>query len=187
MFYLMYLSNICQRRSWPEPMYEHYQTSHGHFCKVRVNNREYCTDVPYETDTLAKDGAAMRAYMIVRNFSHNDGMYPGQRPGHRSSNGIVQGLPVAIGTGRRSNRSSGASYETVSSSSDGGTSSGGNSPKSLESGFEQQLRQVTQQTPRATPQTMKSRGEEQYMCYCRRGPVRSYGRCGWCLRENGWA
>ena len=37
-------------------------------------------------------------YIICRNFSVNDGKYPGHRP---NQGGIVQGLPVAIGTGRR--------------------------------------------------------------------------------------
>jgi hypothetical protein len=146
--------------------------------------------VPYKTEALAKEGAAMNAYMICRNFSHNDGMYPGQRPGHRSANGIAQGLPVAIGTGRRANRHSGSSYESGSSD---GSSSGGNSPKSMESGFEQQMRQVTQPMPKATGPSRRSHHRSvdprafEYVCDCRRAPVRAYGRCAYCLRENGWA
>ena len=38
----------------------------------------------------------MRAYLICRNFSVNDGMYP---TGH-TANGTTQGLPVAIGRER---------------------------------------------------------------------------------------
>ena len=53
--------------------------------------------MPYKSAALARDGAATKAFMICRNFSANDGMYPGQRPG---SGGVVQGLPVAIGEGR---------------------------------------------------------------------------------------
>ena len=163
-------------------MYEPYRTRNGYCCKVRVNNREYCTDVPYESEDLARDGAAMKAFMICRNFSANDGMYPGQRPGQTSASGIVQGRPVAIGTGRRSNRSSTAGSE--------GSSSGGNSPKSVESGFDQQMRQVAQQMPRTNKRPHQRRDNthrrEEYVCYCTRGPVYQYGRCVWCCRDNGW-
>ncbi|KAK3054044.1 CAAX farnesyltransferase (FTase) subunit beta [Extremus antarcticus] len=179
MFYRMYLSSVCQRRQWSEPLYEPYHKRNGYFCKVVVNNREYCTDVPYETEDLARDGAAMKAFMICRNFSSNDGYYPGSRPGQRSANGVVQGVPVPIGSGRRVNRISASSYDGVSE----GTSSGGNSPKSIESGFETQLRQATPHMPKpvARPQ------HDEYICLCRRAPVQAYGRCGWCLRESGWA
>lgn len=188
MFYTMYLSSVCQRRQWPDPLYEPYRNRNGHYCKVRVNNREYSTEVPYASEALARDGAAQKAYMICRNFSVNDGMFPGQRPGQRSSGGAIQGLPVAIGTGRRSNRSSGASYDTASSTD--GTSSGGNSPRSLESGFEQQMQQVSGALPKPAGRKRASvigSGGEEYMCYCRRGAVRAYGRCNYCLRESGWA
>lgn len=50
-----------------------------------------------ESEQLARENAAMRAYLICRNFSVNDGMYPA---GH-DHGGIVQGVPVAIGTGRK--------------------------------------------------------------------------------------
>ncbi|KXT02653.1 hypothetical protein AC578_1141 [Pseudocercospora eumusae] len=183
MFYTMYLSSVCQRRQWPDPLYEPYRTRSGHYCKVRVNNREYCTEVPYASEALARDGAAQKAYMICRNFSVNDGMFPGQRPGQRSSGGAIQGLPVAIGTGRRSNRSSYDSYHP--SSSTDGTSSGGNSPRSTESGFEQQLQHVTPHVPK--PSRRPPKIDNVYKCYCRRGQVRAYGRCAYCLRENGWA
>ncbi|TKA34095.1 hypothetical protein B0A50_00075 [Salinomyces thailandicus] len=162
--------------------------SRGHFCKVRVNNREYSTDVPYKSEALAREGAAMNAWMICRNFSHNDGMCPGARPGQRSANGAVQGLPVAIGTGRKVNRHSGSSYESGSSD---GISTGSNSPKSLEGGFEQQIHQVTHQLPQATSRrghgAAAAAAADDYVCYCRRAAVRAYGRCGYCLRENGWA
>ncbi|KAK3071516.1 hypothetical protein LTR53_008489 [Teratosphaeriaceae sp. CCFEE 6253] len=186
MFYLHYLQSVCTRRHWPEPSYETYQTGQGWFCKVRVNNREYSTDVPYRGEVLAREGAATNAYMICRNFSHNDGMYPGQRPGQRSASGAVQGLPAPIGTGRRASRqtSSLIGSQCGSGSSDG-TSSGGNSPRSLEGGFEQQMQQVAQQTPRAAPKRVAHADE--YLCDCRRAPVFAYGRCGGCLRENGWA
>jgi len=145
--------------------------------------------------------------MICRNFSANDGMYPGQRPGQSGS--VVQGLPVAIGAGRRSNRSSTGS-ETYSgiSGSEAGTSSGGNSPKSFDSGFAQQLREVavTAQMPRPTTMAQSQRrtgrasrasvamvpsgasgSAGDYACLCRRASVQAYGRCNYCLRESGWA
>ncbi|RMY42347.1 hypothetical protein D0865_12036 [Hortaea werneckii] len=175
---------VCNRRQWPDPHYEPYHNSQGYFCKVRVNNREYSTDVPYKSESLAREGAAMNAWMICRNFSHNDGMRPGARPGQRSANGAsVQGLPVAIGTGRKGvNRHSASSYESASSD---GLSTGSSSPKSLESGFDQQMRQVTHQLPSVTPR--RAQNTDGYFCYCRRAPVRAYGRCGYCLQENGWA
>lgn len=203
---------VCQRRSWSEPIYEPTRTRSGHYCKVVVNNREYSTDVPYETEELARDGAAMKAFMICRNFSSNDGYYPGQRPGQRSANGVMQGVPVPIGSGRRardSNRISAGSYGSSSTSSSPpsssesfseGTSSGGNSPKSLESGFE--AAQMGYNTPRAVmsqPKPVSSRHKHQhahpqrtqyrdeYFCLCKRAPVWAYGRCQFCVRENGWA
>ncbi|KAF2214080.1 hypothetical protein CERZMDRAFT_38156 [Cercospora zeae-maydis SCOH1-5] len=168
MFYTMYLSSVCQRRQWPEPHYEPYRTPSGWHCKVRVNNREYCTEVPYASEGLARDGAAQKGYMICRNFSVNDGMGPGQRPGQ-----TVQGLPVAIGTGRGGKRGSAASYDTASST-DGTTSSGGNSPTS------------TEIPPAAAAAAAAAAAKDGYLCYCQRAPVRAYGRCGWCLQESGW-
>ncbi|PYI00566.1 hypothetical protein BO78DRAFT_412178 [Aspergillus sclerotiicarbonarius CBS 121057] len=73
------------------------QTKKGYICTVLVNNRSYQTDSICETETRAQENAAMRAYLICRNFSVNDGMYPvGVDHG-----GVVQGVPVAIGVGRR--------------------------------------------------------------------------------------
>ncbi len=51
-----------------------------------VNGREYQTDLAYESDSLAQENAAMRAFMVCRNFSVNGGML--------ARNGIVQGLPA---------------------------------------------------------------------------------------------
>ncbi|KAK5108228.1 hypothetical protein LTR62_008684 [Meristemomyces frigidus] len=181
MFYLSYLQSVCTRRHWPQP---HYETSHnpstgGWYCKVRVNNREYSTDVPYRTETQAREGAATNAYMICRNFSHNDGMYPGQRPG-----GAVQGLPVAIGSGRRGSRMTEiSSCESASSEGEDGTSSGGNSPRSPEDGFEVQILQ--QQVVPSVPTPRAKRGSAG--CHCRRAQVYAYERCSLCLREQGWA
>lgn len=80
---------------------------------------------------MARENAAMRAYLICRNFSVNDGMYPA---GH-DHGGVLQGVPVAIGTGRGSHRVSsryGAAHhdESDSTSVSGGSRSGGSSPES---------------------------------------------------------
>ena len=66
----------------------------------------------------------MRAYLICRNFSVNDGMYPA---GH-DHGGVVQGIPVAIGTGRNSRYRDDNSDTSTSGDSRGG----GNSPDSYE-------------------------------------------------------
>ncbi|KAK7518609.1 hypothetical protein IWX49DRAFT_214319 [Phyllosticta citricarpa] len=161
MFYIMYLTGLCQRRHWPDPLYECYRTRQGFTCTVRVNNREYTTDAAYESDELARNAAATRAYMICRNFSVNDGMYPGQRQGQA---GVIQGLPVAIGTGRRS---------TYSSSNDYDSTSGGSSPRTSDYGLE----------PPASRRSSKSSSGS---CFCGRGEVRAYERCASCLREGGW-
>lgn len=204
---------LCERRHWSSPLYEPYQTRHGHFCKVRVNNREYSTDVPYKSAALARDGAATKAFMICRNFSANDGMYPGQRPG---GGGVVQGLPVAIGEGRATTRSCRSSMtgSEVSASDGSGGSSGGESPKSFDSGYVdghvglpgamprpvsmvgpmqvpmagRQSRRIarTHRTPTSHNAAPTAMGGE-YVCLCRRGAVRAYGRCDWCLNECGWS
>ncbi|KAL1842919.1 hypothetical protein VTJ49DRAFT_3707 [Mycothermus thermophilus] len=85
-FYMQYLDSLCRRRGWHEPMYECYRSSEGYTCHVLVNGREYQTDLAYESDHLAQENAAMRAFMVCRNFSVNGGML--------ARNGIVQGLPV---------------------------------------------------------------------------------------------
>ncbi len=67
-------------------MYECYSDHSGYTCLVMVNGREYQTDLAYASDMLAQENAAMRAFMVCRNFSVNGGML--------ARNGIVQGLPV---------------------------------------------------------------------------------------------
>lgn len=58
-----------------------------------VNGREYQTDLAYESDELAQENAAMRAFMVCRQFSVNGGML--------ARNGVVQGLPAGDMMGRR--------------------------------------------------------------------------------------
>ncbi|CAI7617958.1 unnamed protein product [Penicillium glandicola] len=127
MYYILYLTSLCRRRNWPEPIYNAYISSSGYTCTVRVNNREYQTDTICTNETLARESAAMRAYLICRNFSVNDGMYPA---GHEHG-GAVQGMRVAIGTGRKVSRDDVFSFSGSGSGSDGsqgGSWSGGSSP-----------------------------------------------------------
>ncbi|KAI1845991.1 hypothetical protein JX265_000917 [Neoarthrinium moseri] len=95
-FYMQYLESLCRRRGWRDPSYECYRDSSGYTCLVLVNGREYQTDLAYESDGLAQENAAMRAFMVCRNFSVNGGML--------ARNGIVQGLPASE-TGKHSSRS----------------------------------------------------------------------------------
>jgi hypothetical protein len=157
---------LCQRRHWPEPSFQTYRTRHGYSATVRVNNREYSTDVEYESDELAKNAAATRAYMICRNFSVNDGRDPGQKPGQ-----VPQGLPVAIGTGRR-NTASSNDYDSAS------TSSGGTSPRNSDYGLDT-AEAVGRRTSKASASSTSN-------CYCGRGHVRAYERCNYCLQEAGY-
>jgi hypothetical protein len=73
-------------------LYETYRSSSGFTCLVLVNGREYQTDLAYESDGLAQENAAMRAFMVCRNFSVNGGML--------ARNGVVQGLPANESSGR---------------------------------------------------------------------------------------
>ncbi|KAK5662004.1 hypothetical protein OQA88_10115 [Cercophora sp. LCS_1] len=100
-FYMQYLESLCRRRGWRDPTYECYRDSNGYTCLVLVNGREYQTDLAYESGGLAQENAAMRAFMVCRNFSVNGGML--------ARNGIVQGLP-ADDTGRRSRKKSSSNH-----------------------------------------------------------------------------
>ena len=85
-------SGLCRRRGWIDPAYECYRDPSGYTCLVLVNGREYQTDLSYESHVLARENAAMRAFMVCRNFSVNGGML--------ARNGIVQGLPATAGDGK---------------------------------------------------------------------------------------
>ena len=118
---IIFLTDLCHRRQWPEPLYGSFPTRAGFVCVARVNNREYQTDTTFENERLARENAAMRAYLICQNFSKSDGMYPSRHKG-RASGDVVQGVPIAIGSERRS------VYTDDSRSS--GSRSGGSSPTS---------------------------------------------------------
>lgn len=97
MVHMLYLEGLCQRRNYPTPLYTVYGSRSGFYCVVRVNNREYQSDKYYSSEKMAKENAALRAYNLCKNLSNNDGMYPA---GYHHG-GLVQGVPVAIGSDRR--------------------------------------------------------------------------------------
>lgn len=105
------ITGLCRRRGWRDPMYEIYPSSSGYTCLVLVNGREYQTDLTYESDILAQENAAMRAFMVCRNFSVNGGML--------ARNGVVQGLPANEGSGRHRKRSHGGHGSSHHSGSGG--------------------------------------------------------------------
>ncbi|AEO58885.1 hypothetical protein MYCTH_2063165 [Thermothelomyces thermophilus ATCC 42464] len=104
-FYMQYLESLCRRRGWHDPRYECYRDGNGYTCLVLVNGREYQTDLAYESGSLAQENAAMRAFMVCRNFSVNGGML--------ARNGIVQGLP-ADESSRRARKGSRHAYSSSS-------------------------------------------------------------------------
>ncbi|CRK19966.1 hypothetical protein BN1708_003253 [Verticillium longisporum] len=91
------IDRLCRRRGWQDPTYECYRDPSGFTCLVLVNGREYQTDLAYQSDVLAQENAAMRAFMVCRNFSVNGGML--------ARNGIVQGLPATEAPRRSSKKS----------------------------------------------------------------------------------
>ncbi|CZS95422.1 uncharacterized protein RAG0_05067 [Rhynchosporium agropyri] len=113
-FYMAYLESLCRRRGWRDPLYETYRSSSGFTCLVLVNGREYQTDLAYESDGLAQENAAMRAFMVCRNFSVNGGML--------ARNGVVQGLPANESSSRH-RKSRGARSHSVNLSSSSSTTS----------------------------------------------------------------
>lgn len=141
---------------------------------MRVNNREYSTgETAYANEDLARNAAATQAYMICRNFSVNDGMLPGARPGMAATADVVcQGLPVAIGAGRhRRPTDETAPAPDVDSSSSGGSTAGLSPPSVIPS----------------TRRYVDRRAAGAGLCYCRRAQATPTGRCGFCLREMGYA
>jgi hypothetical protein len=92
-------TGLCHRRCWRDPLYEVYRNGSGFTCLVQVNGREYRTDLAYESDQLAQENAAMRAFMVCRNFSVNGGML--------ARNGVVQGLPASEEGNRHKRRGGG--------------------------------------------------------------------------------
>lgn len=104
---------VCQRRDWPNPVYQVSRSRAGYTCVVRVNNREYQTPKQHQSKLLAKEAAATTAYSIVANFSANHAMHPAGF----ASGGVIQGNPVPVGSGRHARRSgSVSSYQSNASS-----------------------------------------------------------------------
>lgn len=96
-------------------MYNTYSNTPGYACIVLVNGREYQTDLSYESDALAQENAAMRAFMVCRNFSVNGGML--------ARNGVIQGLPANDTSSRQRKQSRGDRRSLALSSSSSTTSS----------------------------------------------------------------
>ncbi|RDL35112.1 uncharacterized protein BP5553_07043 [Venustampulla echinocandica] len=116
-FYMAYLESLCRRRCWLDPRYATVRSPSGFTCVVLVNGRVYRTDISYESDGLAQENAAMRAFMVCRNFSVNGGML--------ARNGVVQGLTANKSSGMHRRRggysSSVASASTYNSSTSSST------------------------------------------------------------------
>ncbi|KAK4190843.1 hypothetical protein QBC35DRAFT_56697 [Podospora australis] len=125
-FYMQYLESLCRRRGWLDPTYECYRDGSGYTCLVQVNGREYQTDLAYESGNLAQENAAMRAFMVCRNFSVNGGML--------ARNGIVQGLPAEDTASRKTRKAS--RHHTSSSRYDYGRRSGHHSSSSSTASLE---------------------------------------------------
>ncbi|KAI1194447.1 hypothetical protein F5X97DRAFT_346704 [Nemania serpens] len=84
---------LCCRCGWKDHSYEYYDRDPSRYtCLVPVNGREYQTDLSCESPSMAQENAAMRAFMVGRNFSVNGSML--------ARNGIVRGLS-ANDSGRR--------------------------------------------------------------------------------------
>ncbi|MCJ1313372.1 hypothetical protein MMC25_007050 [Agyrium rufum] len=115
------IADLCSRRQWPEPSYQILSDpySGGYKCIVRVNNREYITEKPFTDLQLARENAAMRAYIICRDESQF--LKRGRR--EQQVDGIFQGRPVAIGHGRPRPTSDGGESSFGSQSSTSGDSS----------------------------------------------------------------
>ncbi|EGX49547.1 hypothetical protein AOL_s00078g36 [Orbilia oligospora ATCC 24927] len=60
---------LCRRRRWPDPHYEVLQCNGGYSCIVRVNHREYYCENISESEVLAREAAAQRAYQFSVNES----------------------------------------------------------------------------------------------------------------------
>ncbi|AEO64130.1 94faa115-af04-4cb1-8749-746e4ff2731d [Thermothielavioides terrestris] len=123
-FYIQYLESLCRRRGWHDPLYESYREGDGYTCLVLVNGREYQTDLAYESRSLAEENAAMRAFMVCRNFSVNGGML--------ARNGIVQGLPADESSRKARKNSRHASSSNHGHRSRSGHHSSSSSTTSLE-------------------------------------------------------
>ena len=153
------LPDLCNRRRWADPLFETRSSRHGWTCCVCVNNREYTCDTAYTTEERARDKAAECAYMICRNFSVNDGMYPGQGQGQV---GVLQGLPVAIGTGRRNrHKNDSESTNCYYGSSNDNTSA--------------RIRDTISTSTNAVSLAAGT------LCNCGRAYVSLHGQCGFCI------
>lgn len=83
---------------------------------MRVNGREYQSESILDTEVLAREAAAMRAYLFCRNFSVNDGAHPSSNPmatmGAPQSQTASAGVPSITGTNRGYTVGNGNGYAT---------------------------------------------------------------------------
>lgn len=63
---------LCQRRGWPDPIYECHEDGSGHSCMVLINDHDYQTELTYESNDLAKEHAAMLAWWKASEQSDSD-------------------------------------------------------------------------------------------------------------------
>lgn len=128
----MTFSALCRRRSWQDPTYECYHDSSGYTCLVVVNNREFRTDLAYDSDALAKENAAMRAFMVCRNLSVNGGMLPVAIGGKHSRS--KKSRHHSSSSGYREHRSHGSHRSGHSPSSSTGSLEYGSENESMSTG-----------------------------------------------------
>lgn len=93
----MFEKGLCRRRRWSDPHYESYQYPKGFTCTVHVNGREYQSESIFDTEVLAREAAAMRAYLFCRNFSVNDGAHPGPNAMATGTGGPPQSQTASAG------------------------------------------------------------------------------------------
>lgn len=121
MYYILYLSSLCRRRRWPDPLYEPFVCGAGYACNVRVNHRDYQAESIHETEDLAKEAAAMRAYLICRNLSASDSL----------TSGAAGSLP----TGQSQQTNSSSSVGVLSHTGYGSPSAGTGGPSYITSDY----------------------------------------------------
>lgn len=153
---LIVLAGLCQRRNWPDPIYQTTPSRSGYTCVVRVNHREYQTSKYYENETAAREAAALTAYTICRSFSVNDGMYP---TGFDHS-GVVQGRAVPVGTGRRHHNVTAATAAYQYRGESDSSRSGGSSP---DYSHEPRLIETRRPAMISSPYTTSRRQEPRYL------------------------
>jgi hypothetical protein len=108
------------------------------------------------SESTAKEEAALIAFNICRSFSANDGMYP---TGF-AHDGVIQGNPVPVGSGRHNHRDSNSSLDRAEyhyTSDSVGSRSGGSSPDYGSRRYLMTAQQSSRHTDTAPPRAHYSR------------------------------